>query len=57
MMKSAKEASDDDQTYAGQAWAPIIRDTRHIGNFSRWKGHDAYREAFERLLRDLKAEG
>ncbi len=41
----------------GQSWAAEIRRTRHIGNFSRWKDHDAYQQAFERLLRDLKAEG
>ncbi len=40
-----------------QAWAAKLRRTRHIGDFSRWKDHDAYQEAFERLLRDLKAEG
>jgi uncharacterized protein YjbI with pentapeptide repeats len=40
-----------------QAWAADIRRTRHIGDFSRWKDHDAYQQAFERLLRDLKAEG
>jgi hypothetical protein len=40
-----------------QAWAADIRRTRHIGDFSRWKVHDAYQQAFERLLRDLKAEG
>jgi hypothetical protein len=39
-----------------QTWADIRR-TRHIGNFSRWKDHHAYQQAFERLLRDLKAEG
>jgi hypothetical protein len=33
----------------------IIR--RAIGDFTRWKDHDAYQKAFERLLRDLKAEG
>jgi hypothetical protein len=42
---------------ANQAWAADIRRTRHIGDFSRWKDHDAYQQAFERLLRDLKAEG
>ena len=39
-----------------KAWATDIRRTRHIGDFSRWKDHDAYQAAFERLLRDLKAE-
>jgi len=40
-----------------ESWAAEIRRTRHIGDFSRWKDHDAYQQAFERLLRDLKAEG
>lgn len=39
-----------------QAWAADIRRMRNIGDFSRWKDHDAYQGAFERLLRDLKAE-
>lgn len=39
-----------------QAWAADIRRTRHIGDFTNWKDHDAYQKAFERLLRDLKAE-
>jgi hypothetical protein len=30
---------------------------RHIGGFTfSWREHDAYREALERLLRDLKVE-
>ena len=39
------------------AWAANIRRTRHIGDFSAWKEHDAYQVAFERLLRDLKSGG
>jgi uncharacterized protein YjbI with pentapeptide repeats len=39
-----------------RAWAADIRRTRHIGDFANWKDHDAYQKAFERLLRDLKAE-
>jgi len=39
-----------------QAWAADIRRTRQIGDFASWKDHDAYQKAFERLLRDLKAE-
>lgn len=31
--------------------------THHLGDFSHWKDHDAYQQAFGRLLRDLKAEG
>lgn len=42
-------------------WAKKIREApkptgRHIGNFSRWKDHDPYQTAFERLLRDLNAD-
>ncbi len=37
-------------------WADTIRRTRHIGDFTRWKDHDSYRAAFDRLLRDLKGE-
>lgn len=34
-------------------WA---RDGDDIGDFRSWKDHDAYQEAFTRLLRDLKAK-
>ena len=37
-------------------WATEIRHERNIGDFTRWKDHDAYQKAFDRLLRDLKAE-
>jgi hypothetical protein len=36
-------------------WAGNVRRTRHIGDFSRWKDPDSYQQAFDRLLRDLKA--
>ena len=36
-------------------WTGNVRRQRHIGDFTRWKDHDAYSEAFDRLLRDLKA--
>ena len=39
-----------------QAWASFIRRNRNIGAFSNWKDHDDYQKAFDRLLRDLKAE-
>jgi hypothetical protein len=29
---------------------------RHIGDFTRWKEHDAYTKALDRLLRDLRVE-
>lgn len=28
-----------------------------IPDFSNWKDHDSYQQAFQRLLRDLKAKG
>jgi len=37
-------------------WPALIRNTRHIGDFTKWKHHDDYQRSFERLLRDLKAE-
>jgi TIR domain/Pentapeptide repeats (8 copies) len=36
-------------------WPALIRNTRNIGDFRRWKTHDVYQKAFDRLLRDLKA--
>jgi uncharacterized protein YjbI with pentapeptide repeats len=36
-------------------WAGNVKRLRHIGDFSRWKEHDAYKKSFDRLLRDLKA--
>jgi hypothetical protein len=39
-----------------KAWAASIRRTRNIGDFSNWKNHDSYQVAFQRLLRDLKAD-
>jgi hypothetical protein len=33
-----------------------LRRSRHIGDFTKWKDHDSYQKAFDRLLRDLKAE-
>jgi len=47
---------DDEVMNTTQAWAVDIR-TRHIGDFTKWKDHGSYKEAFDRLLRDLKAEG
>jgi uncharacterized protein YjbI with pentapeptide repeats len=37
-------------------WPALIKNTRNIGDFSQWKDHDSYQKAFNRLLRDLKAE-
>lgn len=37
-------------------WPALIKNTRHIGDFTNWGDHDAYQKAFDRLIRDLKAE-
>ena len=36
-------------------WLAQIKKTRRIADFSQWQDQDAYQEAFQRLLRDLKA--
>jgi hydrogenase maturation factor HypF (carbamoyltransferase family) len=36
-------------------WAAHVPE-QHIGDFSKWKQHDVYQQAFARLLRDLQAE-
>lgn len=46
---------DDTVMETNEAWAADIRRMRHIGDFSGWKNHDKYRNAFDRLLHDLKA--
>jgi uncharacterized protein YjbI with pentapeptide repeats len=47
---------DDAVTEMKVGWPADVRRTRHIGDFTRWKNHDSYQKAFDRLLRDLKAE-
>jgi hypothetical protein len=39
-----------------KAWAAKLKRSRHIGDFTQWKNHDAFQNAFDRLMRDLKAE-
>jgi hypothetical protein len=46
---------DDAVMDAEESWAADIRRTRHIGDFRGWKGHEEYKKAFERLMRDLKS--
>lgn len=46
---------DDTVLEIGEGWPALLRNTRHVGDFTRWKDHDSYQRAFERLLRDLKA--
>jgi hypothetical protein len=46
---------DDTVLKTGEAWAVKLRDQRNIRDFRKWKNHDAYQQAFERVLRDLKS--
>lgn len=48
---------DEAVTEIKSGWPAKVRRTRHIGDFSDWKNHDSYKKAFERLMRDLKADG
>jgi uncharacterized protein YjbI with pentapeptide repeats len=47
---------DDTVMESSTAWAAHIKNTRHIGDFTKWKNHDDYQRAFTRLLRDLKSD-
>lgn len=47
---------DDAVLKVESGWAADVRRSRNIGDFRRWKGHDTYSKAFERLLRDLQAK-
>ena len=47
---------DDAVMDARQPWAADIRRSRHIGDFNSWENHPSHLKAFERLLRDLRAE-
>lgn len=48
---------DDAVMKIDTGWPALVRNTRNIGDFRKWKQHDSYQKAFDRLLRDLKAEG
>lgn len=45
---------DDIVLHTMKPWAKEVR-RRHITDFTRWKQHDAYQQAFNQLIRDLKA--
>jgi hypothetical protein len=47
---------DDAVMKIDTGWPADVRRTRHIGDFTNWKDHDAYQKAFDRLMRDLKAD-
>jgi TIR domain/Pentapeptide repeats (8 copies) len=43
---------DETVMKTNEAWAAKLR-ARRIGDFQHWKDHDAYKDSFERVLRDL----
>jgi TIR domain len=43
---------DDAVMDTNEAWAAKLR-ARNIGDFRKWKDHDAYQKSLDRLLRDL----
>lgn len=45
---------DDVVMQTSRSWAATLRRTRHIGDFTNWTDLQAYQNAFDRLLRDLK---
>lgn len=45
---------DDKVTEIDAGWASHVKNTRHIGDFRKWKDHDSYHSNFKRLVRDLK---
>ena len=47
---------DDAVMDSTSGWAADIKRSRHIGDFTRWKEHDAYQVALDRLLQDLRGE-
>jgi uncharacterized protein YjbI with pentapeptide repeats len=47
---------DDAGLDTKEAWAAKLRRSRNIGDFRGWKDHDAYQNALQRVLRDLKIE-
>jgi hypothetical protein len=44
---------DDAVMTTAEAWGSKLR-ARNIGDFLRWKDHDAYKKSFDRVLRDLQ---
>lgn len=37
-------------------WASYLKNSRHIGDFTKWKDTEAYSKSLKRLLRDLKSQ-
>ncbi len=46
---------DDSIMEIKSGWPALLKNTRNVGDFTRWKERGSYRKAFEKLLRDLQA--
>jgi len=45
----------DDAAFSVDKGRPnLLKNSRNIGDFTDWKNHDRYQQAFDHLLRDLK---
>jgi hypothetical protein len=44
---------DDAVMETPEPWARKLRDQRNVGDFRKWKDHDAYKQSFAQVLRDL----
>jgi hypothetical protein len=44
---------DDAVMQTTEAWARLLRGQRHIGDFTKWKEHDPYSQALQKLLSAL----
>jgi hypothetical protein len=47
---------DDIVMMINSGWPALVKNTRNIGDFRTWRNAEAYQNAFNRLLHDLKAE-
>jgi TIR domain len=45
---------DDAMVGIQVGWPTLVKRTRNVRDFTRWKEHYPYSKAFDRLLRDLK---
>jgi hypothetical protein len=43
---------DEAVMHTNEPWAAKLR-ARNIGDFTRWKDHNAYKTGFDRVIRDL----
>src|ERR1039457_6414691 len=50
----AMRQTSNSSNWSGTNHGRMVGDPPHIGDFSRWKEHDAYAKAIDRLMRDLK---